>query len=154
MRSEMNRGGKHGQMHKAGKFIKFRPINSKMKKPYLGTVLRCYDGKKRMIILHVMVAKYFLGPRPVGKTINHENGDKADCSSRNLSYVTLKENIRHAMVTGLMGHICDDDVVKIRKLFDAKKRLGLSNSIIGQMFNVSFGMVSQIGNRKTRLDVA
>ncbi len=54
------------------------------------------DSKKRSIDLHILVARAFLGPCPVGYTVNHANGIKHDCASSNLEYRTHQENVLHA----------------------------------------------------------
>lgn len=58
------------------------------------------DGKNFRI--HKLVAEAFIGPRPKGLTINHINGIKTDNNIGNLEYVTLKENVRHAVDMGLI----------------------------------------------------
>ena len=59
------------------------------------------DGTVKTINIHLLVAKHFI-PNPDNKPqINHINGDKNNNSVSNLEWVTGKENIRHAIDTGL-----------------------------------------------------
>lgn len=58
------------------------------------------DGRKHKTI-HSLVAAAFLGPRPDGCDVNHIDGDKTNNAASNLEYVTRKENMQHAMATGL-----------------------------------------------------
>ncbi len=87
---------------------------------YPGRVLRTYqtqyNGNKYRIVslctgkgwkmgkVHRMVAIAFLGPPQPGMCVNHKNGDKGDNRIQNLEWVTLVENCRHAVDTGLTSH--------------------------------------------------
>jgi hypothetical protein len=55
--------------------------------------------------IHSLVAKYFLGERPKDLCINHIDGNKFNNAPSNLEYVTITENIKHSIKTGL--HICN-----------------------------------------------
>lgn len=54
--------------------------------------------RKTTIKLHRLVAEAFLGERPVGFTVNHINGNKADNCSSNLEWLSNKDNCRHAII--------------------------------------------------------
>lgn len=58
-------------------------------------------GQKRNHRIHVLVAQHFLGPRPPGFEVNHKNGIKEDNRVANLAWVSHRENMRHALRTGL-----------------------------------------------------
>ena len=76
--------------------------------------------------IHILVAKYFIGPCPQGKEVNHKDSDKTNCRSDNLEYKTRSGNMRHAVRHGVVigkPHFgCDngnsklsaEDVVTIR----------------------------------------
>jgi hypothetical protein len=51
--------------------------------------------------IHGLVARAFLGERPVGKQVNHKDGVKRNNHFTNLEYVTQSQNIRHAISLGL-----------------------------------------------------
>ena len=55
--------------------------------------------------IHSLVAKFILGDRPTGLCVNHIDGNKLNNSSSNLEYITLAENTKHSIRTGL--HICN-----------------------------------------------
>ena len=55
--------------------------------------------------IHSLVAKFILGERPKDYVINHKDGVKTNNRPSNLEYVTVAENIRHSIETGL--HICN-----------------------------------------------
>ena len=54
------------------------------------------DGKKRNLLVSVIVARAFLGPCPPRHECNHKNGDKSNNSPSNLEYLTRHENIQHS----------------------------------------------------------
>lgn len=69
-------------------------------------------GKDKIKMIHVMVAESFI-PNPEGKKfVNHIDGNKSNNVLTNLEWVTTKENVAHAIRTGLR-----DDPHNIRKLF-------------------------------------
>ncbi len=52
-------------------------------------------------LIHILVAQAFI-PNPEGKSeINHIDGNKANNAVHNLEWVTRKENLTHAVETGL-----------------------------------------------------
>jgi hypothetical protein len=67
------------------------------------------ENKGTNFLVHRVVAMAFLGPVPTGTEVNHINGDKADNRPENLEYVTRKENIHHAMQTGLTNVLGEDN---------------------------------------------
>lgn len=78
--------------HAKGKKLK-QSINSK------GYLISFMNGKTHLI--HSLVAKFILGERPQGLCVNHIDGNKTNNAPSNLEYVTLAENTKHSMRTGL-----------------------------------------------------
>ena len=59
------------------------------------------NGKEKLYSIHRLVASAFI-PNPENKPeVNHKNGDKSANLIYNLEWSTSKENIDHAIMTGL-----------------------------------------------------
>ena len=58
-------------------------------------------GRIKVIPVHRLVARAFLGPPPPGHGVNHKDGDKRNNRLMNLEYLTNLENHRHARRLGL-----------------------------------------------------
>lgn len=57
------------------------------------------------VLVHRLVAEAFIGAPPRGCTdVNHINGVKHDNRVQNIEYCTRRQNVRHAMATGLMNN--------------------------------------------------
>jgi hypothetical protein len=54
--------------------------------------------------IHRIVAKFFIGERPEGLCVNHIDGNKLNNKPSNLEYITISENVKHAISSGL--HVC------------------------------------------------
>lgn len=59
------------------------------------------DGRRKSVDVHKLVAEAFLMVTPPGFEINHEDGDKANNRSWNLTFVTSRGNKQHAVRKGL-----------------------------------------------------
>lgn len=102
---------------------------------YLRVAL-CRSGRGADIqTIHSLVLIAFVGPRPSGHVANHKNGDKADNRLINLEWVTHRENMRHAVATGLTKRKLTPQLVadiKTRKL-----ETNASSRQLGREFGVS-----------------
>ena len=103
-------------------------------------------------LVHVLVMTAFEGPAD-GKTTNHKDGDKGNNKRSNLEYLTLLENVHHAMhALGYWfkgekhGHskLTKGQVVKIRKRRATGERL----QTIANDFNCSIQHVSDLALNK------
>jgi len=52
----------------------------------------CQDGTRRSYTVHSLVAATFIGPRPKGSDVAHNDGDRLNNTLGNLRYATRKEN--------------------------------------------------------------
>lgn len=102
--------------------------------------------KKQITVrLAPLVAKAWLGDRPKGKQIHHIDGNKSNDRVSNLEYVTQSRNILESYLNGHQRSVkrrilSPDDHQKIKDLWAT----GLSQVVIGRMFNVTNGAVSRI----------
>lgn len=60
------------------------------------------NGKRKTRRVHQMVAEAFLGPRPSGTEVAHNNGDASDNRVENLRYATPKENNGDKLIHGTL----------------------------------------------------
>jgi len=133
-----------------GRIVKAR---SKGSKGYLSVNLSPGSGRTKIThLLHLVVARAFLGPPPEGKEVNHEDGIKTNPRLSNLSYVTKPENHRHAVVIGLHtfdavrgernvnAKLTDDKVRLIRR----RLREGVGVSAIGREVGMPYQRIQEI----------
>ena len=124
-------------------------------------------GRKGLCVslrAHREVAKAFI-PNPNNLPfVNHKDGDKLNNNVTNLEWVTPRENIIHALDNGLstIDHLLqinkdnrklsDDDVRFVRLNYKAKDRT-LGTRALARKYGVTHGVIMDILNGKTYLDV-
>lgn len=126
----------------------------RMKKPtknsrgYLLVVL-FKDSVGKMIYVHALVARAFIGSRPTpGHEVNHKNAIKTVNHADNLEYLTKKENMQHSVMMGCheigtRNHAAKLNPAKVRRI---RKWLakGRSMESIGKMFGVAGSTIREI----------
>jgi hypothetical protein len=55
----------------------------------------------KSVQIHQLVALFYLGERNENLVVNHKDGNKLNNKIENLEYVTIAENIKHAVKNGL-----------------------------------------------------
>lgn len=85
---------------------------------YPGLVFSYPDGKPKGYDLHSMVALTWLGPRPPGFDVSHQDGNKGNNCVENLAYESRKENSNKAFnkynVKGAVAVLSAEQVLQIR----------------------------------------
>ena len=85
---------KHGELYKKRK-------TQKNNRGYHRVWLVTSNKKQRAFLVHRLVAEAFISnPRKL-ETVNHINGDKDDNSVKNLEWMTMADNVKHAFNNGL-----------------------------------------------------
>jgi len=127
---------------------------------YPGVVLFSPSGKRCSKTVHSLVANAFVGPcpGPVGRKIydwqvNHKNGNKLDNRSKNLEWLSHRDNKIHAAALGLMQRgeaatktkLKTESVLEIRRL----RAKGWHLRMLARTFAVSESTISTICLRKS-----
>lgn len=91
----------YGRVHSIKRDIILKPYYDNWRYPRVD--LRNENGRRPRSV-HRLVAEAFV-PNPYDKPqVNHIDGDKDNNSVDNLEWVTVSENARHAVATGLNDH--------------------------------------------------
>lgn len=106
-----------------GNYVKKPKILKTQEKKGYEFVAICIDGVRKALPVHRLVAKAFL-PNPENKPqVNHIDGNKLNNRLDNLEWATAKENVDHAVRTGLIkkgsrSHraVLNEDIVREIKI--------------------------------------
>lgn len=113
------------------------------------------DNKPHQYFVHDLVAKAFVANPENKPEVNHEDGYKFNNYFENLTWVTPKENIAHAVRTGLQktgenranSKLTNAQVMHIRKIYKPRdKEFGAK--ALARKFNVSATTIRDIVHRK------
>ena len=95
------------------------------------------EGKRRYVLIHRLVAKYFVD-NPLNKPhVNHIDGDKTNNKSKNLEWVTPYENTRHACDAGLYKGLTTSQIKLIRELYR-----DLTTTEISKLLNIPVSTIT------------
>lgn len=112
-------------------------------------------------LIHRLVAAAFIGPCPDGWECNHKNGDKKDNKVENLEWCSHKDNMLHALNSGLRKSNCrrlmrnvlsENDVRRIHALY---AQSNYDAPALAEMFGVTCEAIRRIliGNSWKHLDL-
>jgi hypothetical protein len=95
------------------------------------------DGVSKVIHAHTLVAEAFIGPRPSGMNILHEDGNQSNNHVYNLRYGTQKQNHADARAHGTWVHgekvgnakLTEKDVLEIRNRLSSQSDRDIANFI-------------------------
>jgi len=111
------------------------------------------DGKQFNFFVHRLILMNFIGQIP-NLVCNHKNGIKTDNRLENLEWVTIKENIHHAINTGLKSKIPKGENHANSKLNWSivneirENKNNYSQRFMSQKYGVCNQLISQIVNNK------
>lgn len=117
----------------------------------------CRDGKQRTRSVHQLVAEAFIGPRPAGMEVAHDDGVKTNNSAHNLRYDTRagnnRDKRRHGTWAG--GEKIANAKLTPESVAAIRKSAGIQRDIAAT-WGVSQGTVSRIrtGKRWAHLENA
>lgn len=104
------------------------------------------SGVAKVRKVHVLVARAFIGPCPLGKEVNHKDLDKGNNVWRNLEYKYPAQNTRHAIEAGVhSGKLSMKLAREIRRLDNLKSK---SREELAKQFSVSFETIGRVCRRK------
>lgn len=120
-----------------------KPLRQSIGNSGYSYVTTSINGKRKMFIVHRLVAKYFLSGFVEKLDVNHKNGIKTDNRVENLEMATRKENLLHAVSIGLVTKRPYLDKRNVRSKLDDCQLLTIatmqtfSNRSLGKHFSVS-----------------
>lgn len=107
------------------------------------------SGVRKTIAVHILVAKVFLGKRPIGMQITHLDNNRLNNHVTNLKYCTPKENDSHKDIFGTRTNtkgqkngsskLTEDQVLKIRS--DNRP-----SSLVAKEYGVGYNTIYNIKN--------
>lgn len=107
------------------------------------------NGTRRQYMVHTLVARMFIGPRPRGMEIRHLDGDCLNNRADNLAYGTPSRNQRdrhwHGTATGWKGGACrltPPQVVEIRAAL--KNRTRKTRQLLASKYGVTYQAIRAI----------
>lgn len=138
-----------------GKIFDFkynRVLNGHLNTGYIRVALMQTNNKQRSYYMHVLVAVAFIGDYRSDKTVNHIDGDKLNSDVSNLEWLTHRENMQHAMTTGLLNRkpLYEEDVIKICEL----RQSGLSSRKISLELKIHQKTIEGITNGYNWKDIS
>jgi len=142
-----------------GKILSTPPNNQGKGYPYCNLVK---NGKRVSVTVHRLVALTYV-PNPDDKPeVNHKDGNPRNNHFSNLEWVTHKENMVHASISGLLpegmsgpgekspaAKLTDDDVRRIKR----RLHIGESCKIIAKDFIVGESAIREIKMRRSWVHV-
>ncbi len=120
-------------------------------KGYLTVVLQ-KDAKRKMVLVHRLVAEHFILNIYNKPQVNHINGIKTNNRVENLEWVSHRENLDHAINNDLTlkgeknkkSKLKDVDVIEIHSLLQK----GTTTKELSETYNVSYSTIDGIRTNK------
>ncbi|TWA89536.1 NUMOD4 domain-containing protein [Bradyrhizobium stylosanthis] len=133
---------------------RFQPERILSQHPHVNGYLLVHlykGGKRKADTVHNLVAAAFIGPRPSGMQVAHDDGCPANCAASNLLYKTVQANIadkkRHG--THLAGEQCPMAVLTEADVHAIRQRPHMRSDDLGDMFGVSRSCINGVRAGRT-----
>ena len=132
---------------KTGRVLK----NGRNQKGYNHTQVSI-DGRCKTIIIHRKVYETFIGSIPLGYEVNHIDGNKENNHFTNLELLTHKDNMIHAVRTGLIKSGFDNKLSKPLAEFRPNGDIFFYGSTVeaGKKLGKAHALISLCANGKRR----
>lgn len=103
------------------------------------------DGVQKTVKVHIAVAAAFIGPRPRGMDVCHNDGTPSNCRSGNLRYDTKKGNMADMVAHGTAprGERCGTAKLSEREVVEIRASLTPSD-VMGPAYGISGGQIRRI----------
>ena len=145
----------HPNGNRCKRFVFGIILRNKLIRGY-NTVILCNQQKKNKRICR-LVAEMFIDNIFNKTQVNHINGIKTDDNVSNLEWVTPKENMKHAIDTGLFRHATVDEMtqckpvycMKTNTIYKTTKQASIANNISDD--RLSLMLRGKIKNTRTNL---
>lgn len=151
----MFRGGKPGP-----DWLDMRPDTDRRKNKGYKRVCVIHNKQQKRTSVHRLVASYFILNAFNKPQVNHVNGIKHDNRAENLEWVSARENIVHAVKTGLnrgvrgeqqgQSKLTEDSIIKIKEMLSD----GITQIEIAKKFGVHQMTISKINTGRLWRHVA
>lgn len=112
-------------------------------------------GRKRTYsYVHALVAAAFIGPKPSGKEVCHNNGRRSDNRRINIRYDTRSANALDRHAHGTMNQPCGERCAAAKLTKHAVRYIrevggGVSQRALGRMFGVSHSTIAAAASGKS-----
>ncbi|MEH2444143.1 NUMOD4 domain-containing protein [Nostoc sp.] len=120
----------------------------------------CSNGEIKTIKVHIIVAQTFIGERPEGLEVCHNDGSRTNNSVNNLRYDTRSGNQldrkKHGTQTQVdnrgekhgIAKLNESQVLEIRRLWSKRHHNKLTQQKLGEYFGVSQQQINRVVNNK------
>ena len=110
-------------------------------------VTLCKNARPKGVAVHRIVAIAFIGKCPLGKDVDHINGDRLDCSVLNLRYLARRENqseMRQRIGKWPSAKLTPHEDIEIRRL----RKEGMNPTPLARLFGVNPSTIHRIVSRQ------
>lgn len=141
-----NRWGREGTTSFRG-----RVLSQKVRRDgYLEVALHD-EGESRSWLVASLVALAFIGPRPEGMQVCHEDGKKDNARAANLRYDTPAGNNADKLLHGTLPRGESNHAAKLTAadVLEIRRRAGEAQRLLAEEFGCTFSNISAIQRRKS-----